>query len=51
VEDNRVTIWNWKSPKLVLDDEDPDAFFADEPADHGLAGCEYVAAVAGCFLN
>jgi hypothetical protein len=51
LEDYRVAIGDWKSPELGLNDEDPDAFFADEPAHHCLAGCENIASGAECFLD
>jgi hypothetical protein len=51
LEDDRVAVCDWKSPELVLNDENPNTFLADETAHHGLAGCENIAAAAKCFLD
>jgi hypothetical protein len=51
LEDDRVAVCDWKSPELVLNDENPNTFLADETAHHGLAGCKNIAAGAECFLD
>ena len=51
MKNDGVAIADWKSPELILDDEDPDAIFADETAHHCLTGRECLAAGADGFLD